>query len=93
MGKEITKVDGEPAHKQDVEFRNTVEADDPLYVRYFKALDAGGNVFFGGELAGVFVQLNIQMGLIKINPEYKGLTDDQSRIRNAGFGLSLGYRF
>lgn len=92
MGKEKTQVDGETAKKQDIEFRNNVEVDDHLNP-YYKALDVGGNVFFGGELAGVFTQLNFQVGVIKINPKYKGVTNDKSSFKNTGFGLSLGYRF
>jgi hypothetical protein len=42
---------------------------------------------------GIFAQFNTQLGLVKINPEYKILTDDKSVVKNTGFGLSLGYRF
>jgi hypothetical protein len=31
--------------------------------------------------------------MVKINPEYKILSDDESIVKNTGFGLSLGYRF
>jgi hypothetical protein len=93
MGMEKTKVDGEDSQKQDIEFRNFVEAEDPRNVLYYKALDAGGNVFFGGELEGIFVQLNIQVGMININSNFKGLADDKSEVKNVGFGLSVGYRF
>jgi len=78
----------------DIEFTNTVEITDPLTVPYFKAFDAGGNLFFGYELAnGISAQMNVQLGMVKINPEYKILSEDKSSIKNTGFGLSLGYRF
>jgi hypothetical protein len=78
----------------DIEFKNVVETSDPLTVPYLKAFDAGGNIFAGYELAsGIFIQLSAQLGMLKINPEYKVLTDDKSSVKNTGFGLSLGYRF
>ena len=93
MGKVKTENDG-TSEKTDIEFQNVVEISDPLTVPYYKALDVGGNILFGYELAaGIFVQLNAQLGLIKINPEYEVLTDDKSSIKNTGFGFSLGYRF
>ncbi len=78
----------------DIEFKSVVELSDPLSVPYFKAFDAGGNIFAGYQMAGgIFIQLNTQLGMLKINPEYKTLTDDKSSVKNTGFGLSLGYRF
>lgn len=78
----------------DVEFKKTVEASDPLAVYYFKALDAGGNIFVGYELAsGLFFQLNTQLGMIKINPEDNRIPNDESVVKNTGFGLSIGYHF
>ena len=93
MGMEKTKLDGETAHKEDIEFRNSVKADDPLTDIFYKAFDAGVNGFCGYELAGVFAQLNAQLGLVNINPEYEARSDDKSSIKNTGFGFSLGYRF
>ena len=85
---------GSESEKKDIEFQNVVELDDPLTVPYAKAFDVGGNIFFGYEMAvGVFAQLNAQLGLVKINPEYESLPDDESVVKNTGFGLSLGYRF
>ena len=78
----------------DIEFTNTVEIGDPITVPYFKAFDAGGNLFFGYEMAkGISAQMNVQLGMVKINPEYKAISDDKSSIKNTGFGISLGYRF
>jgi hypothetical protein len=80
--------------ENDVDFKNVVESDDPLLVPYFKALDAGANIFAGYEMAsGIFIQLDTQFGLLKINPEDKRIEDDKSSVKNTGFGLSLGYRF
>lgn len=79
---------------QKVKFQNVVETSDNQTEPYVKALDVGGNIFAGYEMAaGIFVQLNTQLGMVKINPEYKIATDDKSVVKNTGYGLSLGYRF
>jgi len=92
-GKVKTESDAISA-KTDIEFKNVVAMEDPLTVPYYKALDVGGNIFFGYEMAnGIFAQLNAQLGMLKINPEYEILTNDESVIKNTGFGISLGYRF
>lgn len=89
------KTEGGPlAINQDVKFQNTVDSSDPLLAPYYKAFDAGANIFFGYEMAGgLFLQLESQFGMLNINPEYKGLTSNKSVSNNTGFGLSLGYRF
>jgi hypothetical protein len=39
----------------DIEFKNEAALGDPILVPYFKALDAGGNIFAGYEMAaGIF---------------------------------------
>jgi len=71
-----------------------VESGDPILVAYFKAFDAGGNIFAGYQMAGgLFFQVNTQLGMLKINPEDRRIPDDKSSVKNTGFGLSLGYRF
>lgn len=92
-GKVITE-GGDISLDQDIEFQNVVETGDDLTVPYYKALDFGGNIFAGYEMSnGIFIQFNTQLGMVKINPEYKILPDDESIVKNTGFGLSLGYRF
>ena len=60
----------------------------------YKTVDAGANFLAGYEFArNLSFQVNAQLGLLNINPEYTGPTTDQSRWRNTGFGVSLGYRF
>jgi hypothetical protein len=77
----------------DVRFDKEVDSSDPLAAAYFKPFDAGGNIFFGYELPqGIFVQLNTQLGMVKINPEYYGISNDKTSIKNTGFGISVGYR-
>ncbi|MGM0531461.1 MAG: porin family protein [Bacteroidota bacterium] len=79
----------------DIEFTNVVESGDPYTTVYIKPFDAGANLFFGYELqAGLFLQLNTQLGLLDIYPEDNRITgDNKSLLKNTGYGLSLGYRF
>lgn len=78
-----------------VKFENSVGVLSALDGNaYYRPFDAGANILFGYEFAmGAFVQLNAQLGLLKINPEYSWITDDQRAYMNTGYGLSLGYRF
>ncbi|HER10084.1 MAG TPA: PorT family protein [Bacteroides sp.] len=92
-GKVITE-DGSETIESDLEFKNVVETGDPLTTAYFKPFDFGGNIFAGYELAsGLFGQLNTQIGMVKINPEDRRISNDKSSVKNTGFGLSIGYRF
>ncbi|SHI74484.1 Outer membrane protein beta-barrel domain-containing protein [Tangfeifania diversioriginum] len=77
----------------DVKFKEGSNSDssDIFYVRPF---DAGGNIFAGYELpGGLFFQFNTQLGMLNINWENEFIPDDQSVLKNTGFGLSAGYRF
>jgi hypothetical protein len=94
IGGKVTAEGGDVTLDTKVEFQNVVELTDPLLAAYYKGFDAGGNIFAGYETAGgLFFQLNTQLGMLKINPENKWISDDQSSIKNTGFGLSIGYRF
>jgi hypothetical protein len=89
---------GPASVETDVEFTSTVESPDDHYAAtHFRPFDAGGNLFFGYEMAGgLFLQLNAQLGMLKINPEDNRIIKaygDQLSVKNTGFGLSLGYRF
>ena len=78
---------------QDIKFQSTVKTSDPDDVSYVKRMDAGGNILAGYEFSNRFsFQLNAQLGLVKMNPEYEGASNDQSSAKNTGFGFSLGYR-
>ena len=58
----------------------------------FKKLDAGANVMLGYEFKSkLSAALKAQLGLIDINPD-TNIPGDETRYRNTGFGLSLGYR-
>lgn len=79
---------------RDIEFKNDVSLSDfDPEVTYLKALDAGANFIIGYEMANMLsLQLNAQLGLINIYPDYAAEEDDPT-WKNTGFGLSIGYRF
>jgi hypothetical protein len=78
----------------DIEFKNEIDAGDPLTTIYIKPFDAGANIFAGYEMAsGLFLRLNAHLGLLNIQPEDNRVPDNELELRNTGFGLSLGYRF
>jgi hypothetical protein len=96
IGGKATVVYSSTTYETDIEFKSVLESGDP-WVPYFRAFDAGGNIFAGFEMAsGIFLQLNAQLGMLKINPEDNRVIQiysDQLSVKNTGFGLSLGYRF
>lgn len=80
--------------ESDIEFKSSLDSGDPLTTVYINPFDAGANLFFGYELpAGIFVQLNTQLGLFDINPKDDRVPDNESLLKNTGYGISLGYRF
>ncbi|MCA1760310.1 MAG: PorT family protein, partial [Bacteroidales bacterium] len=93
-GKATYEVGGVSA-ENDIEFKKEVASGDPLTTVYVKPFDAGANLFFGYELSGgLFLQLNTQLGLLDINPTDNRITgENNSTLKNTGYGLSLGYRF
>jgi hypothetical protein len=95
IGGKATYEGGDASVEKDIEFKKVVESGDPLTTVYVKPFDAGANLFFGYELpAGLFLQLNTQLGLLDINPKDNRITgENNSTLKNTGYGLSLGYRF
>ena len=78
---------------KNIKFKNKVKISDPDNVVYLKPIDAGANFLAGYEFSNkVSFQLNAQLGLVKINPEYEDSTNDKTSAKNTGFGFSLGYR-
>ncbi len=72
----------------DVKFEKApdIPAANTVYVKPF---DAGANVLVGYEFANrLSAQLNAQLGLANINAY-----NNDAKIHNTGFGISLGYRF
>jgi hypothetical protein len=74
--------------KKEINFSDVLNADK----EFLKRFDAGANLLAGYELGnGVFVQLNAQLGLVKINPKIESVSNDKTSLKNTGFGLSVGY--
>jgi hypothetical protein len=74
-----------------VVFNNSYSASEAEDIQ-FKKLDAGANFMIGYELRSkLSAALKAQLGLIDINPG-TNISGDETRYRNTGFGLSLGYR-
>ena len=94
VGGEATYEGGGSSLTEKVKFKKTVSSSDPNDVVYIRPMDAGANLLAGYEFSNRFsFQLNTQLGLVKINPEYEGVSNDESSVKNTGFGISLGYRF
>ena len=85
------KVKSANGTERDVKFTDTYSVSEAEDVQ-FKKLDAGANFIAGYEFpCNMSVAFKAQLGLININPD-SNLPNDQTRNRNTGFGLSLGYR-
>ncbi|HEX6172205.1 MAG TPA: porin family protein [Chitinophagaceae bacterium] len=94
VGGKATYEGGGSSLTEKIKFQKTVMNSDPDDVVYIRPMDAGANMLAGYEFGNkVSFQLNAQLGLTKINPEYEGASNDKSSAKNTGFGFSLGYRF
>lgn len=94
-GSENSEFPGLGNYERTVKYKNSVDNFTGLIENaYYRPFDAGANILFGYELSmGVFLQLNAQLGLMKINPEYTWLDENESSLKNTGYGISIGYRF
>jgi Outer membrane protein beta-barrel domain len=87
------KLNPENGSSSDVNFENSISLVQAATGTYLRKTDIGANLLFGYELSNAFsVQLNAQLGLVKINPDIEGLNNN-TQYKNTGFGLSVGYRF
>ena len=90
----VTYEGGGSSLTSDIKFKNKVMNTDSDDVVYIRPLEAGANLLAGYEFSNrVSFQLNTQLGLTKINPEYEIAPDDKTSAKNTGFGFSLGFRF
>lgn len=86
------KVEYPNGTKKNVQFNDTYITSEAADAQ-FKRLDAGANVMAGLEFSNrLSVMAKAQLGLKNINPDTE-ISADQTRYRNTGFGVSLGYRF
>jgi len=94
-GKQKSEI-GDFSYEQEIAFKNEISESDffDVHNAYFRRFDAGANIFFGYEIPmGVFLQLNAQLGMLKINPVHTWDDGDETSYKNTGYGLSIGYRF
>ena len=80
-------------NKGDVIFRNdAMDGGDLNSYSYGKPLDYGLNFLAGYEFFGrLSIQLGVQLGLANLEPEIEGIKRE-GKLKNAGFGISLGYK-
>lgn len=91
VGGKVSDANGDDT---DIEFENEVTLTQYGTKPYARRLDVGGNLLVGYELSSkLSAQLNAQLGLVKINPDITGISGDDTKWKNTGFGISLGYRF
>ena len=77
----------------DVIFRNDVMDGEFGHYLYGKPWDYGASVLLGYEFANTFAaQLNAQWGVANLQPTVDGATRE-GKVKNMGFGISLGYKF
>jgi hypothetical protein len=75
----------------DVQFKN--DASSTEVYRTYKRMDFGGNLLAGYELSSkISFQLNAQLGMTNLMPKIDGKKTD-AKLKNTGFGFSVGYRF
>lgn len=80
--------------KGDINFDNDITSAEAMSgSSYYKRLDVGGNLLAGYELTSkISFQLNAQLGMTNLAPKVDGKKTD-AKVKNTGFGISVGYRF
>jgi hypothetical protein len=80
-------------NKSDYKFAGKVTQTEAATSPYSRRMDFGGNLLAGYELSSkLSFQLNAQLGMANIAPKIEGLAS-KYKIKNTGFGVSVGYRF
>lgn len=80
--------------EEDINFKNDVTPVQFLSGTYLRRMDFGGNLLAGYQFSnGLFFQLNAQLGMTNILPKVDGETPDNTKLKNTGFGVSIGYGF
>jgi hypothetical protein len=78
----------------DIRFKSDINSSDYTNpVAYYTPFDFGGKFLAGYEFgSGLSFALNASYGMSNMYPKRNGVREDIS-TKNAGFGLTLGYRF
>ncbi len=82
-------------YEQKVKFKSNITPEEywDLDFVYYRRFDAGADIFAGYELSmGLWFRLNAQLGLLDVIPDVDEY-DNDSFLKNTGFGLSVGYNF
>jgi len=90
------KVDYSPIlYEQKIKFKGDITQEEywDMENAYYKRFDAGADIFAGYELSmGLWFRLNAQLGLLDMIPNAEE-SDNESFLKNTGFGVSVGYNF
>ena len=79
---------------EDIKFDNDITLVQAAADPYLKRMDFGGNLLAGYQLSsGLLFQLNAQLGMSNIFPKINGSSNNDYKLKNTGFGISLGYAF
>ncbi len=82
-------------YEQQIKFKSEITHEEywDMEHAYYKRFDAGADVFAGYEMNfGLWLRLNAQLGLLNMIPDVDEF-DNESVLKNTGFGLSVGYNF
>jgi hypothetical protein len=92
VGGKVTNANGTSTK---VVYRDEFDRQVPGTTTQLRKSDAGANFLAGYEFANkLSLNLKAQLGLKDINPDMGNEgTNNMTRFRNTGFGLSVGYRF
>jgi hypothetical protein len=89
VGGSYKDIDG---NKSDYQFDNKITKTEYDAHATVRRMDLGGNLLAGYELSSkLSFQLNAQLGMVNIAPKVAGY--DKYKVKNTGFGVSVGYRF
>ena len=81
------------SYNEKLKFTGTIDSSDPLYQKFVAPIDFGFDFSVGMEVSSnILVQVEGQFGMINVTPKSSKLTNDKSKGKNIGFGISVGYR-
>ena len=90
------RVDYSPIlYEQKIKFKGNITTEEywDMDYAYYRRFDSGADIFAGYELSmGLWFRLNAQLGLLDMIPDMDEY-DNDSFLKNTGFGLSVGYNF
>lgn len=95
IGKGIGREAGVDEGMVAVKFKRDADSADIKRTPFvYRPWDAGANFALGYQFVnGLFLQLNNQIGLKRINPPIEGFWDGKTKHRTLGVSMSIGYRF